>query len=203
MIAIVNDPNVVPSFNGSSLYGNFRTRSFTDIYTTLEDFKEDYNDNGIATTISDDTLTTLYYLLYAKYGNSTIASSDETQFKYKLFSIIFMYGPTWEKRLTIQKEIRELSMSDLALGAQSIYNHAYNPSTEVGLAEDGKTPRVLSYINDQNTQTHKRSIAEAYALLASLLETDVTAEFINRFKDLFIKIVEPELPLWYSTEGDI
>ena len=114
-----------------------------------------------------------------------------------------MYGPTWEKRLTIQKEIRELSMSDLVLGAQSIYNHAYNPSTEVGLAEDGKTPRVLSYINDQNTQTHKRSVAEAYALLASLLETDVTAEFINRFKDLFIKVVEPELPLWYSTEGDI
>jgi hypothetical protein len=78
MIVIQNDPSNVPSYNGSSLYGNFRTRSFADIYTEIETFKEDYTTNGIPSTLSDTNLTTLYYLLYARYGNSCIASSDET-----------------------------------------------------------------------------------------------------------------------------
>ena len=42
MIEIVNDPNVIPAYNGSSLYGNFRTRTFADIYTKIQTFKEDY-----------------------------------------------------------------------------------------------------------------------------------------------------------------
>ena len=57
--------------------------TFTDIYNNAEDFVNDYKTSGlyidagndknkISIKISDDSAKTLYYLLYAKYGNSSI-----------------------------------------------------------------------------------------------------------------------------------
>lgn len=199
VIVIQNDPNNVPSFNGSSLYGNFRTRTFSDIYTELDVFKDEYRSNGIPITVSDANIVTLYYLLYARYGNSCIASSDENQFKYKLFSTIFMYGPAWQKRLEIQQKLLNLSDDEIIKGTTAIYNSALNP----GQLPTTQTLEELEYINQQNTTKYKKSKLEAYAALYPLIETDVTEEFIEKFKKLFITVVEPQLPLWYETEGDI
>lgn len=186
----------------NSLYGNYRNRKFSDIWTSADQFLNDYQKAGIPALISTETATTLYYLLYARYGNSTIASSDENQFKYKVFTYIFMYGPTWEKRLEIQKQIRALDIEELKKGSIAIYNKADNPETAPGT----QTLEELDMIKEQNVSKHKRSTVEAYGLLISLLETDVTAYFLDRFKNLFLVIVAPELPLWYTTplniEGD-
>lgn len=197
MIVIANDPNVIPAYNGSSLYGNFRTRIFTNIYSSFEAFKEDYIGCGIPTTLSDDNIRTLYYLLYARYGNSNIASSDENQFKYKLFSTIFMYGPAWQKRLDIQTKLIDLKEDEILTGASAIYNAAYNP-------DQAPTTEELNYISSQNTTKYKKSKLEGYALLNELIKTDVTESFIGKFKKLFITIVEPDKALWYTTysEGD-
>lgn len=181
----------------NSLYGNYRTRKFTDIYSDVDAFLQDYSDNGLPMLVDTTNMTTLFYLLYARYGNSNIASSDENQFKYKLFSIVFQYGPTWAKRLEMQEQIRNLTEDELRESAKAIYNHSYNPST---LPSTDTLDELLT-INDQNVTKHKRSKTDAYALLNDLLETDVTEEFIGRFKKLFITIVEPELPLWYVTNG--
>lgn len=179
-----------------SLYGNYRQVKFTDVYGDVESFVDDYNTCGIPASLTDaNNVTTLYYLLYAKYGNSTIASSDTTQFKYKLFSIIFSYGPSWEKRLEIQEDIRGLTQDQLVVGSTQIYNHSYNPST----APSTSTLEELTTINEQNTTKGKRGLLDAYSFLWDLIDTDVTTEFLNRFASLFIKIVEPELPLWYAT----
>lgn len=186
-------------FNGSSLYGNFRTRTFTDIYGSLEEFKDDYTNSGIPTTLSDSNISTLYYLLYARYGNSNIASSDENQFKYKLMSIIFMYGPAWQKRLEIQNALTGMDIDEAVKGATAIYNQALNPSQ----APTTQTLEELNYINSQNTTKYKKSKIEGYALLAELIKTDVTEAFIGKFKKLFITVVEPDYPLWYKTEGDL
>lgn len=146
--------------------------------------------------ISAESATTLYYLLYARYGNSTIASSDENQFKYKVFSIIFQYGPTWQKRLEVQDALRKMDIEELRESAKAIYNHSYNPST----APNTDTMYELQTINDQNVTKHQRSKTDAYALLLDLLKTDVTEQFINKFQKLFLTVVTPELPLWYTTE---
>ena len=180
----------------NSLYGNYRTRKFTDIFPDVETFLQNYNDNGIQTTISDDSATTLYYLLYSKYGNSHIANSDENQFQYKIWSTIFMYGPAWERRLEIQDTLRSMSEDDLIKGSKQIVNHSYNPST----APSTSTLEELTTINEQNTNNYKKGKLDAYAFLWDLLATDVTSEFINKFKSLFLVIVEPQLPLWYVTD---
>lgn len=178
------------------LYGNYRNKKFTGIWDNASAFLDDYQNNGITPTISTESATLLYYLLYARYGNSTIASSDENQFKYKVFSTIFMYGPTWEKRLAIQKDVRELSLEEVQKGGRAIYNTALNPNqspTTAALEE-------LQYINQQNTSNFVKSKVEAYAIILNLLETDVTESFIGEFKKLFLTVVSPELPLWYVTD---
>lgn len=179
----------------NSLYGNYRYRKFAEIWGSAEEFREAYKNNGIKAILRDDTITTLYYLLYSRYGNSTIASADETQFAYKVWSTIFMYGPTWEKRLEIQAEVREMDIEKFIQGSKAIYNHSYNPSTGPSTASLDE----LTTIDDQNTTNYKRSVSEAYGALLQLLETDVTAYFLDQFKKLFLQIVAPELPLWYVT----
>jgi len=89
------------------------TKTFAEIYDSATAFTTDYSTIDLGGITDSSLVTKLYYLLYAKYGNSPIANLDETQFKYKLFSLIFQYGPNWEKELDIQGILRNLQLSDL------------------------------------------------------------------------------------------
>lgn len=148
--------------------------------------------------MSNGNATTLFYLLYAKYGNNPIANRDVNQFKYKVFSIIFQYGPTWSKRVEIQEKLRALSEDDLIKGSKAIYNSAQNPSTKPSTS----SLEELEYINAQNTTNYKKSKMDAYTQLWDLLATDVTSEFLNKFKNLFKMFVLNERPLVYVTETE-
>ena len=320
----------VQKMNNVEMFPQYDTKLMTEVWSEASAFLTDYQNAGIPTTISNQNATTLYYLLYAKYGNTPIANYDENQWKYKMFSIIFQYGPTWEKRLDIQTTLRGLQIADLidngsyrALSSQSgsetssktgsdnntrtlnttekntgtsalantgtdttastgtqsvartgtvgttgetedIKNHAFNPSTAP--AQNAYSP--LNYINEQhatkndvnstvtnnltdtttndleNQTTHNttstttndlsrsdtgtikddRTITDsassentsqnetttvmtagklkAYEKLLELLETDVTGEFINKFKVCFKQFVMPERTWIYATEED-
>lgn len=179
----------------NSLYGNYRQVKFTDIYPDAETFVTDYTSSAIPTTISNATATTLYYLLYSRYGNSVIASSDTNRFKYDLFATIFSYAPTWEKRMEVQEKLRELSDAELFTGQTTINNHSYNPST----VPSTSTLDELTTINEQVTQKGKRDKLTAYVELSRALWTDVTEQFLDKFQKLFLIILQPELPLWYAT----
>lgn len=181
-----------------SLYGQDRTKTFSETWDTAAKFIEDYNSIGIPVTISTDSATTLYYLLYARYANSHIASSDPNRFKYNLFGLIWQYGPNWQKKIEIQKKLRELSDEQIMEGARQIYNNASNPSNDPSNFTDNE----LQFVNNQNVTKNRRGKLEAYGLLLNLLEDDVTENFLRRFKALFKVIVMPELPLLYSIEGE-
>lgn len=181
-----------------SNFPRFDTKLFTEIWEEASDFVSDYQDIGIPATISTSSAQTLYYLLYARYGNSPIANYDEEQFKYKIFSIVFQYGPTWEKRLDIQSKLRAISDDDLLKGSKAIYNHAYNPSQ----APTTSTLTEIDYINEQNTTNYKKSKMDAYQQLWDLLDTDVTGEFLGRFQKCFKQFVHPERTWIYVTDTE-
>ena len=183
------------------LYGNQRNETFDDIFPSLDDFKAEYTKCKLPLTqyfgdVSSEQVSTLYYLLYGKYGNSTIADDDETRFKYRLFSIIYQYGPTWVEQIKLQKSVRDMTLADLRVGGKAVYNTALNPN----IAPTTNTLEELPYINQQNTTKYAKSEAEAYGIKMSLLNNDVTESFLGRFRDLFLKIVQPTVPLWYITD---
>lgn len=128
--------------NNVEMFPQYDTKLMTEVWSEASAFLTDYQNAGIPTTISNQNATTLYYLLYAKYGNTPIANYDENQWKYKMFSIIFQYGPTWEKRLDIQTTLRGLQISDL------LDNGSYRElSSHSGSETSSKTG------SDNNTRT--------------------------------------------------
>ena len=268
----------------SKMIPQYDTKLFTDIWEEVSDFLYDYQNVGIPTTISNGNATTLYYLLYARYGNNPIANYDEEQFKYKVFSIVFQYGPTWEKRLSVQNTLRGLTIEDLVgdgsfselfghQGAgtstttnnltnrrvidtdtsntgtvrqqgngtdENVKNNALNPSQAP--AVNAYTP--LTYINsqeankltsnqdnlrtdnlastqdttdtltntgtvgvvnsdnatNQTTRTLTTGKLKAYEHLLALLDSDVTGDFISKFRVCFKQFVLPERTWIYVTE---
>lgn len=185
-----------------SLYGRTAAcnqRIFTDVFPDLTTFMDFIGtDCKIPLMIKQTNAETLYYLLYAKFGNSHIASSDENQFKYKLAQIIFSYGPTWEKRLELQEELRGLTEDELRLASQTILNHAYNPSTD----PVNDTRQIMDKLDQQNVRYTDRGILDGYERLLILLDTDVTDEFLRKFSRLFIKFVYPGGHLYYESEAE-
>ena len=183
-----------------SVYGNYRTRKFSDIWPSVDAFLKDYQASAIPQNLNTADATTLYYLLYARYGNSSIANSDENQFKYKIFSTIYIGGATWAKKQEIQSKLREMTEDEILAGTKAINNHAFNPQT----APTTSTVDELEYINEQNTTKYKKSKLDGYALLWAILNDGVTERFLREFRYHFLVVVEPQLPLWYitNTSGD-
>ena len=180
----------------SNMTPQYTTILLTQVWDNAADFLDDYANVGIPTTITTQSATTLFYLLYARYGNNPIANRDIEQFKYKIFSVVFQYGPTWEKKLSIQETLRGLSEDEIMRGSKAIYNTALNPSQ----APTTSTTDELDYINSQNTTNNKRSKLDAYQQLWGLLSTDVTEDLLNKFKKCFKLFVSPEHRLLYVTE---
>jgi hypothetical protein len=185
----------------SNLLPQYSTIKFTDVWDDVNKFKTDLAGSPFANAISSttpDNVTLVYYLLYARYGNNPIANEDVNQWKFKIFSVIFQYGPTWEKKLDIQAKLRGINDADLLIGSKAIYNSAVNPST----APSTGSLEELTYINGQNTTNYKKSKMDAYAQLLALLEVDVTEDFLNKFKKCFKVFVAPEKPLIYVSEDE-
>ena len=197
----------------NTYYGGFRTRTFADIYPSFEAFKKDYESNPLKLDFSkflslsfkegyEDvaknnlTLESLYYMLYAHYGNSHIAYSDENQFKFYLYSIIYQHAPAVIKKREIQLLVSTLEEEEIRLGSRAIYNHAFNPSTEPGM----QYAEGLPFINDQNTTNYKKSILEGFFNYKDIIGNDVIDLFIHKFKRLFITVLAPDYPLTYISE---
>lgn len=164
--------------------------TFAEVWPSQQAFLDDYSSLGgylvmPNAPVSQNALKTLYFLLYARYGNNPIVNNDVNQWKFKIFAVIFSYAPAWERKVQIQKTIMELAESDLVTGAKQIYNHALNPST----APSTGSLEELTYINDQNVAIHKKAKMEAYNILWELIHTNHTEEFLTRFKDCFSKFV--------------
>ena len=140
------------------LYGNQRTRTFSEIFPTFDDFKTAYDNNpfATATNISDSSVQNIYYLLLSNYGNSSICSSDEYRFELKLFSTIYQYGPIYIQKKIIQEKIVDTPYNDFKSGGKVIYNTALNPN----VAPTTDTLTELPYINNQNTNNYVKSDAD-------------------------------------------
>ena len=224
--------------NNPSMKPMYDTNLFCEIWESSDSFLADYNNTGteftnqVPTTISQENALMTYLLLFSRYGNNPIANYDITQFKNKIFTLIWQYGPAWEKRLSMQEDIRNLTLQEITTGTKTdwssegtqsqnnsgtdttINNHAYNPST----APSTQSTSELDYIDQQQVakgsatstisgtdskttgQTVTKSKMDAYAQLWDLVATDVTNDYISKFRKCFKQFVSPERNMVYVTE---
>ena len=218
----------------------YDTNLFCEIWESSDSFLADYNNTGteftnqVPPTITQQNALMTYLLLFSRYGNNPIANYDVTQFKNKIFTLIWQYGPAWEKRLSMQEDIRNLTLQEITTGTKTdwssegtqsqnnsgtdttINNHAYNPST----APTTQTTNELDYIDQQQVakgsatstiqgtdskttgQVITKSKMDAYAQLWDLVATDVTNDYIGKFKNCFKQFIAPERNMIYVTEDE-
>ena len=190
----------------------YNTMIFSDVWDDSEDFKADYKasalydyEPAVGTTpeklhnsLSDSKIDTLFALLYAYYGSSPIANRNVEQWKYKVYTVIFQYGPIWQKELDIQDKLRGLSEADILQGAKAIYNHARNDGTAPGTG----TIEELEYLDDQSTSINKKSKMVGYAELLSVIRSNVTNNFLLKFRKLFTVVVTPQYGFRIFSEED-
>lgn len=182
-----------------SKFQRFDNYKFVQYYPSLESFKDDYQNLGIPKVFEDEkTIQILYWLLISRYGASTVSSYSYQLFKPMLFTRIWQYGGTWQKRVKIQQKLRSLSLesgSQIYTGGKAIYNTAFNDASGPSTASMEEIP----FINNQNTTNFKKSTLEGLMLLNDMLQTDVTKQFIDKFADLFKKIIYTGNTLEYTT----
>lgn len=160
----------------------YRNKTFKECYPDKATFvNETQSGEYFPKAITETSAGILYYLLMAKYSNNPIANEEELVFRIKLESIVFQFGGAWEKKLDIQKKLLELTDDDIERGATMVYNHAMNPDT----APATDTLEALGYINDQNTSVSKKSKIDALGTLWGAIRTDVSKQFIDKFKVCF------------------
>ena len=140
------------------------------------------------------TMTTLYYLLWARYASSHIRSDYPQQWKMKIMMTVFEYGPTWSKRLEIQEKVRNMSDDEIQKGTIMTYNTATNPDG----APTTETWDTLQGINSQNKNLYQRGKLDSYAYIDQILKTDVTREFVEKFKKFFDIMASPGMKLDYD-----
>lgn len=185
-----------------SYYGNFRTRTFSEIFPDVTEFSTFYTTCGVPQNLLTGTgytnfgISTIYWLLISNFANDHIKSSDENRFKLKLMSIIFEAGPQWQRAMKLQADIMGMTDSELLVGSKAIYNHAMHPDTTPSTGQLTE----LEYIDDQNTTNYRKDKILALVNAIDVLDTQICERFINRFRKLFINVVYPDYPLLYVSE---
>ena len=191
-----------------SNFQTFDNITFSDLWSTKEEFVNSYKEVGFPQTyeggtyVSDDDLKLIWLLLIGRFADSTIKPFNTYgAFQVRFMSRVWQHAPAWKKNLDIQNKLRSLSLedgSDIYKGSSAIYNSALNPSTAPGT----DTNEELNFINNQNVTKHKKSKLEGLALLSDLLKNDVTEQFLRRFDDFFKTIIYSGRTLLYETELD-
>ena len=143
-------------------------------------------------------LTNLYFLLYARYGNKHFANMDINQSKYKVFSTIWMYGPSWAKEVELQEQLRNLTDDELAAGNITLNNTVLNEGTTVA-----DPTKMLDHLNDQRASVTQRGRIERINSVLMLLKDDVTEKFLDRFKPIFAIVTTPTNELLYEVDDDL
>lgn len=177
----------------------YNTKLFVEIYPDYESFKKTFDEDFgqyAKDCISATSLKTLYWMLFAKYGNNPIVNCSVDTFKAKIVSLTFSKGPTWERKLALQKTLRDLSDADLLTGAKTILNKALHDASDPSTNSTEETP----YINAQDVSKMTRSKLDAYSYLQDVLRTDVSEEFIRSYSVLFSKFVSPNITRIYVND---
>jgi len=187
-----------------SYYGNFRTRTFANIFPDYTTFNTWHTGCGVpqnlltGTNYANYNLSAIYFLLISYYANSHIKSADENRFKLQMSAIIYECAPQWQREMYLQNKILTLTDDEVLSGSKAIYNHAQHPDT----SPITTSTTALDYIDDQNVTNYQKDKLKGYVDSSSYFDTRICKRFVDRFKPLFLSVLYTDEPVLYTTEGE-
>jgi len=177
---------------------NYNTKTFADMFNSAADFSAQCLASDLTMPIVDADLKNIFYMLYQKYGNSPIINLDETQWKYKVFYIIFTYGAEWKRKIEIQATLRTLSEDDILKRGEDIFNHAFNPS----VAPSTTSTEELGFVDNQSVSKKKMAKISGYQFLWEALDSSVNDWLVKKFEPCFSKFVNRNISAVYCTPNE-
>lgn len=180
------------------LYG-YGTNVFKNIFKDFEAFKTIYQDSPFFYDEQGDYIGpqyTTFKLIYNNYAGSHVAMSDE-DFINRFENRLFEHFEKFEFDNKLRKGVRLATDDDWSDDSKVIRNEAMAPNTS------GTTDSELVESLDSQTKVNNKT---GYAGIVGKKEfynrSYSISNFLEKFKDLFIRIYDPQtVPVWVS-EGD-
>lgn len=133
-------------------------------------------------SLSVSDLRDIYNHLLAAYYNWHYVYLDDLGIALNTMHIIHDYYPNCKERLKLVKDLRELTLDDFKKSGIMIDSQGSNPKTATDMDE------LIDLVDSQNASFQLKSDEQALRAKFNSLYDGVMDEFIDRFKNLFVKL---------------
>lgn len=167
------------------MYNFTKTFVLKDLFKTFDDFCE-IRDMYIIEPVeaTDSEQEKIYNLILNNFCNCSIAFDTPNAF-YRMFFI--EYWNTCDlflKRLSLVKQLRNLTLDELKKEIETISNVANNDNTIV----TNPLSEIIPYITSQSSSIGKTNSAVAIERGLSLFRDNEVNNFLNKYKKFFLTV---------------
>lgn len=154
-----------------------------DAGETTKYFYETWQDSPFYdSNLTENDLKDVYNHLLARYYNWHYVYLDDLGIALNTMHIIHDYYPNCKARLGLVNDLRALTTEDFQKSGISIDSQGSNPKIATNMDE------LIDLVDSQNASFQLRSEEGAIRAKFNSLYDGVMDEFIDRFKDLFVKL---------------
>lgn len=132
--------------------------------------------------LTENDLKDIYNHLLAAYYNWHYVYMDDLGLALNTMHIIHDYYPNCKERLSLVNQLRGLTIDDFAKSGITINSQGANPKTATDMDE------LIDLVDSQSANFQLRSQEGAIRAKFNSLYDGIMDEFIDRFKNLFVKL---------------
>lgn len=154
-----------------------------DTGETTKYFYETWQDSPFYdSNLTENDLKDIYNHLLAAFYNWHYVYMDDLGIALNTMHIIHDYYPNVKERLSLVSQLRALTVDEFAKSGLNITSSASNPKVETEMDE------LVDLVDSQNATFNLRSTEGAIRAKFNSLVDGIMDEFIDRFKNLFVKL---------------
>lgn len=147
--------------------------------------------------LTEDDLKEVYNHLLAEYYNWHFIYLDDFGISLNVMHIIHDYYPNTKERLSLVKQIREMSVDEFSKSGINIQSAGANPKIQTQMSE------LIDLVDSQNASFQLKSKEQTLKAKFMSLYDDVMKDFIDRFKPLFVKLYSGVNSYIYCNEEEV
>lgn len=150
---------------------------------TTKYFYETWQDSPFYdSNLTENDLKDIYNHLLAAFYNWHYVYMDDLGIALNTMHIIHDYYPNVKERLSLVSQLRALTVDEFAKSGLNITSSASNPKVDTEMDE------LVDLVDSQNATFNLRSTEGAIRAKFNSLVDGIMDEFIDRFKNLFVKL---------------
>lgn len=132
--------------------------------------------------LTEQDLSDIYYHLLAKYYDWHFRYMDDMGISLNVMHIIHDYYPNCKEKLSLVEQMRNLTLDEFKKSGVLIDSQGQNPKVSTNMDE------LINLVDSQNASFELKSTEQTLKAKFMSLYDGVMEEFIDRFKECFVKL---------------